>query len=185
MVQLLTAQPTSRSTGEAGGFTLVSRHRPESPPRFALAPGVRSVAAPPRRGEHSAAEPGVMRFGEGAGPKQPRSLSHGRGCDSMTAAEFRRIALSLPQAAEASHMGHPDFRVAGRIFATLGYPRSGWGMVKLTPEQQELFVRAQPAAFAPVKGGWGRGGATNVRLRAEEHTSELQSPCNLVCRLLL
>jgi hypothetical protein len=62
-------------------------------------------------------------------------------------------------------MGHPDFRVGGRIFATLGYPRSGWGMVRLTPEQQELFVRAQPAAFAPVKGGWGRMGATNVRLR--------------------
>ncbi len=84
----------------------------------------------------------------------------------MTAAEFRRIALSLPQASEAAHMGRPDFRVAGRIFATLGHPRIGWGMVKLTPEQQELFVRAQSAAFAPVKGGWGRGGATNVRLRA-------------------
>ena len=84
----------------------------------------------------------------------------------MTAREFRRIALSLPQASEAAHMGHPDFRVAGRIFATLGYPRNGWGMVKLTPEQQELFVKSQPAAFAPVKGGWGRGGATNVRLRA-------------------
>ena len=84
----------------------------------------------------------------------------------MTAREFRRIALSLPQATEAAHMSHPDFRVAGRIFATLGYPRSGWGMVKLTPGQQELFVRAQPAAFAPVKGGWGRGGATNVQLRA-------------------
>ena len=84
----------------------------------------------------------------------------------MTATEFRRIALSLPQALEAAHMGHPDFRVAGRIFATLGYPRSGWGMVKLTPEQQKLFVRAQPTMFAPVKGGWGRGGATNVRLRA-------------------
>jgi len=84
----------------------------------------------------------------------------------MTAHEFRRIALSLPQAFEAAHMGHPDFRVAGRIFATLGYPRSGWGMVKLNPEQQELFVRTQPAAFAPVEGGWGRGGATNVRLRA-------------------
>jgi len=63
-------------------------------------------------------------------------------------------------------MGHPDFRVGGRIFATLGYPKGGWGMVKLTPEQQELFVRTQPATFAPVKGGWGRGGATNVRLRA-------------------
>ncbi len=84
----------------------------------------------------------------------------------MTAREFRRIALSLPQASEAAHLGHPDFRVAGRIFATLGYPRGGWGMVKLTPEQQEFFVRAQPAAFAPVKGGWGRGGATQVRLRA-------------------
>lgn len=84
----------------------------------------------------------------------------------MTAKEFRAIALSLPEATEAAHMGHPDFRVGGRIFATLGYPRSGWGMVSLTPEQQELFVRAQPAAFAPVKGGWGRSGATNVRLRA-------------------
>jgi|SRR5437899_2401177 len=84
----------------------------------------------------------------------------------MTALEFRRIALSLPQASEATHMGHPDFRVAGRIYATLGYPRSGWGMIKLTPEQQEVFVRAEPAVFAPVKGGWGRRGATNVRLRA-------------------
>ena len=84
----------------------------------------------------------------------------------MTVREFRHIALSLPQAFEAAHMGHPDFRVGGRIFATLGYPRSGWGMVKLTLEQQELFVRAQPAVFTPVTGGWGRGGATNVRLRA-------------------
>ncbi len=84
----------------------------------------------------------------------------------MTAKEFRAIALSLPEATEAAHMGHPDFRVGGRIFATLGYPRSGWGMVSLTPERQELFVRAQPGAFAPVKGGWGRSGATNVRLRA-------------------
>jgi hypothetical protein len=84
----------------------------------------------------------------------------------MTSDEFRSFALSLPDASEAAHMGHPDFRVAGRIFATLGYPRSGWGMIKLTPEQQELFVRGQPAAFAPVKGAWGRAGATNVRLRA-------------------
>jgi len=63
-------------------------------------------------------------------------------------------------------MGHPDFRVGGRIFATLGYPRDGWAMVKLTPEQQELFTRAQPQVFAPVEGGWGRAGATQVRLRA-------------------
>jgi hypothetical protein len=61
-------------------------------------------------------------------------------------------------------MGHPDFRVANRIFATLGYPGRGWGMVKLTPEQQELFVRSQPKAFMPVKGAWGRAGATNVAL---------------------
>jgi hypothetical protein len=84
----------------------------------------------------------------------------------VTAREFRSLALSLPQVAAAVHMGHPDFRVAGRIFATLGYPRSGWGMVKLTPEHQELFVRAEPSAFEPAKGAWGRAGATLVRLRA-------------------
>lgn len=91
----------------------------------------------------------------------------------MTAQEFRAMALSLPEVSEASHMGHPDFRVGGRIFATLGHPRSGWGMVSLTPDQQELLVRAQPAAFAPVKGGWGRAGATNVRLR----TAKKRRPC--------
>ena len=83
----------------------------------------------------------------------------------MTAGEFRRLALSLPQVTEAAHMGHPDFRVGGRIFATLGYPGTGWGMVGLTPEQQEFFVRAEPAAFTPVTGGWGKAGSTNVRLQ--------------------
>ena len=82
----------------------------------------------------------------------------------MTAREFRTLALSLPQAAEAVHNGHPAFRVAGRIFATLGYPGRGWAMVKLTPDQQQLFVRAAPRAFTPVKGGWGRSGSTGVRL---------------------
>ncbi|PYO61703.1 MAG: hypothetical protein DMD28_08655 [Gemmatimonadetes bacterium] len=84
----------------------------------------------------------------------------------MTAIEYRTMALGLPEASENKHMSHPDFRVAGRIFATLGYPRRGWGMVKLTPEQQEFFVRAQPGAFVPVNGAWGRAGATNVRLPA-------------------
>lgn len=84
----------------------------------------------------------------------------------MTAKDFRHIALSLPQVVESAHMGHPDFRVGKRIFATLGYPGPGWGMVKLTPEQQEWLVRAQPASFTPVIGGWGRAGNTNVRLRA-------------------
>ena len=82
----------------------------------------------------------------------------------MTAQEFRRIALSLEGTTAQSHMGHPDFRVANRIFATLGYPGRGWGMVKLTPDQQELFVRSQPKAFIPVKGAWGSNGATNVAL---------------------
>jgi hypothetical protein len=84
----------------------------------------------------------------------------------MTANDFRRLALSLPEVAEAAHMGHPDFRVAGKIFATLGYPASGWGVVCLKPDQQELFVRAEPKSFVPVKGGWGKAGNTNVRLRA-------------------
>jgi hypothetical protein len=62
-------------------------------------------------------------------------------------------------------MGHPDFRVGGKIFATLGYPDVRWAMVKLNPEQQEAFVSAVPSVFTPVKGAWGRGGATNVLLR--------------------
>ena len=84
----------------------------------------------------------------------------------MTAAEFRKMALSLPGAVEWEHMDHPDFRVGGKIFATLGYPDKGWGMVKLKPEQQHEFNVAEPDVFVPVKGGWGRKGATSVRLKA-------------------
>ena len=84
----------------------------------------------------------------------------------MTADQFRRLALSFPSAVESSHMNHPDFRVrGGKIFATLAYPDKTWGMVKLTPEQQDEFVRAQPKVFVPVEGGWGRSGATSVVLR--------------------
>ena len=83
----------------------------------------------------------------------------------MTADGFRRLALALPEAIESAHMGHPDFRVGGRIFATLGYPDAASGMVKLTAEQQELFVRVAPEAFAPAKGAWGRRGSTTVLLR--------------------
>ncbi len=78
--------------------------------------------------------------------------------------EFRALALELPEAFESSHMGHADFRVKKKIFATLGAPDAGWGMVKLTPEQQKQFVCAEPNAFVPVKGGWGLRGATNVCL---------------------
>lgn len=85
----------------------------------------------------------------------------------MTAPEhFRRTALSFPGAEEKMHMGHPDFRVGGRIFATLGAPDAGHGMVSLMPEQQELAMDAEPQAFRPAAGAWGRGGSTLVRLDA-------------------
>jgi hypothetical protein len=82
----------------------------------------------------------------------------------MTAAEFRRIALSMPQASESAHMNHPDFRVDGKIFATLGYPDKTHGMVILPPEEQARLVRTLPMAFAPAKGAWGRQGSTCVCL---------------------
>lgn len=83
----------------------------------------------------------------------------------MTTNEFRTIALSFPDVLEKSHFDHPDFRVAGKIFATLGYPRKGWGMVKLPPKLQKSFVESDPDAFMPVKGTWGLQGATTVLLR--------------------
>jgi hypothetical protein len=73
----------------------------------------------------------------------------------MTARDFREIALSFPEAIESAHMSHPDFRVGGRIFATLGYPDEEWGMIKLTAEEQRKFVQANPDMFRPVKGAWG------------------------------
>jgi hypothetical protein len=84
----------------------------------------------------------------------------------MTAAEFRRIALRLPEAIEASHGGHPDFRVGGKIFATLGYPNEEFGVVVLTPQDQDLLVRDYPETFTPVKGAWGASGSTTVVLRS-------------------
>jgi hypothetical protein len=80
--------------------------------------------------------------------------------------EFRRLALDLPEAAESAHMAHPDFRVRGKVFATLGYPSHGWGMVKLTPDQQDLFVQLEPEVFVPAKGAWGLRGATCVKLKS-------------------
>ena len=78
---------------------------------------------------------------------------------------FRRVALGMTAAIEAAHMGHPDFRVNGRIFATL-HSDHQWGMVKLTPEQQREFVQANPQSFVPENGAWGRQGCTRVRLDA-------------------
>jgi hypothetical protein len=86
----------------------------------------------------------------------------------VTVNDFRRLALSLPQAEERVHMDHPDFRVCGKIFATLGYPKKGWGMVKLMPEQQHYFTKDYPQMFVAVKGSWGRRGATSVHLKTAE-----------------
>ena len=85
----------------------------------------------------------------------------------MTIGQFCRIALSMPEATEGAHMGHPDFRVKGKIFATL-FRREDidWGMVKLKPGQQREFIEAKPGVFQPVKGGWGRQGCTKVSTEA-------------------
>ena len=82
----------------------------------------------------------------------------------MNIADFRRIALSLPGAEESSHMGQPDFRVDGRIFATLASAKQGYGNLMLTLEQQAAFVAEMPEVFLPIPGGWGRMGVTHIRL---------------------
>jgi hypothetical protein len=88
----------------------------------------------------------------------------------MNAKDFRRLALKLEGAEEGSHMGAADFRVGGRIFATLAHEAKGYGNLMLTPAQQALFVEDQPDVFLPVAGGWGRNGATHVRLEAANET---------------
>ena len=85
---------------------------------------------------------------------------------SVTQQEFRRMALSFSETEAREHMGHPDFRAAGKIFATLGYPDAAWGMVKLTPIEQRMFMDAEPEAFKPCAGAWGKRGATSVKLNA-------------------
>ena len=84
----------------------------------------------------------------------------------MDASDFRRIALSLEGAEEGSHFGAADFRVGGRIFATLAAVKQGYGNLLLTPEQQAMFVGEAPEIFLPIPGGWGRNGATHVMLAA-------------------
>ena len=81
----------------------------------------------------------------------------------MTANEFRDLALSLPEAVEASHMNHPDFRVRGKIFATLS-PAGDWGMAKLPPDEQARLVRLEPDVFSPASGAWGRSSCTIIQL---------------------
>ena len=89
-------------------------------------------------------------------------IPKGRLC-TMTPNDFRRIALGMQGASEGAHMAHPDFRANGRIFATLA-PDAKWGMVKLSPEQQQAFVSEGPETFVPAAGAWGRSGCTMVQL---------------------
>jgi hypothetical protein len=96
----------------------------------------------------------------------------------MNADTFRAAALALPGAVESAHMNHPDFRVANRIFATLGHPDAGWGMVTLPPEEQQRVLEAWPEVFTPAAGAWGRQGSTLVRLgkaRSEVVTRALEA----------
>ena len=86
----------------------------------------------------------------------------------MTANQFRRIALGMQDAVEGEHMAHPDFRVHGRIFATI-HPDGKQGMVKLTPDQQREFMAANPTMFVPASGAWGRSGCTMVQFAAADH----------------
>lgn len=89
----------------------------------------------------------------------------------MTAKDFRRIALSMEGAEEGSHMGAVDFRVGGRIFATLAAVKQGYGNLMLTPEVQAQFVGEAPEVFVPIAGGWGRNGATHVVLAKANEAS--------------
>jgi YjbR len=82
----------------------------------------------------------------------------------MTAEQFRRLVLSFEGSEEHAHHGHPDFRVNGRIFSTLGFPNDLRAMVKLTPEQQADFVHDYPTVFSPANGKWGLRGATSISL---------------------
>ena len=89
----------------------------------------------------------------------------------MNASDFRRIALSLQGAEEGSHMGSADFRVDGRIFATLAAENKGYGNLMLTPEQQAAFVEERPDLFVPIAGGWGRMGSTHIVLAKADEDS--------------
>jgi hypothetical protein len=84
----------------------------------------------------------------------------------MTAVQFRALALKLAGTVEGAHMGHADFRVGGKIFATLGYPRAGFAVVMVTPRDQDFLVNGHPRAFAAAAGAWGTAGSTTITLRA-------------------
>jgi hypothetical protein len=105
-----------------------------------------------------------------SGPYRQALWHNPAGSIDMTADDFRSLALSMNGAIESAHMGHPDFRANGRIFATL-QADDRWGMVKLTPEVQQEFMRAHPKMFVPASGAWGRQGCTMVRLDAADNAT--------------
>ena len=112
----------------------------------------------------------------GCSPGHPADASDSD--QSVTVADFRRMALALPEAIESAHMDHPDFRVRGKIFATLGYPDDRFAVVMLSPTDQDLIVRDHPESFAPVKGAWGASGSTTVTLakaRVQDTTTALEA----------
>jgi hypothetical protein len=89
----------------------------------------------------------------------------------MTPDAFRKLALAVDDAVEGGHMDHPDFRIGGRIFATLGYRNAGHAMVKLSPEEQAVVIAAHSDVFAPASGAWGRAGSTIVNLAPAKSAS--------------
>jgi hypothetical protein len=88
----------------------------------------------------------------------------------MTANDFQALALKNPGAFESEHVGHPDFRFNGKVFATLGYPAGGWAMVKLTPDQQRHFLGLAPGIFQAASGAWGKSGSTTIQLELAKKT---------------
>jgi hypothetical protein len=100
----------------------------------------------------------------------------------VTIDQFRKLALSLPETSESAHMGHPDFRVRGKIFATLGYPDKGSGCCMLTAAQQKRLVTSEPDVFIPAAGAWGRAGATTVRLRSAKVDVVRKALANAWCK---
>ena len=101
----------------------------------------------------------------------------------MTSARFRELALRLPEVVESAHMGHPDFRVGGRIFATLGYPDEKHGVLGLPPEEQRKLVEARPDVFEPAAGAWGRRGSTQVLLAKARETEVRRGLAQAWCKI--
>jgi hypothetical protein len=98
----------------------------------------------------------------------------------MNADDFRELALSLPESVEQSHMKHPDFRVGNKVFASLG-PDESWGMVKLTPAQQAVLVKADAGTYQPAAGAWGCHGYTKITLESADPVTVRQALIDAWC----